>query len=125
MESRGYRSSISMNAMSFAILSCSGSSVRMRHTPRRTQHRSNHYSLDKQAKTRADGSRAVLKNHAKAGQRIEHILVNKQRQHLFDRRSLRRFLSALVSALGVSDRPFSVVFITDEIMRRYNYQYRG
>jgi probable rRNA maturation factor len=69
--------------------------------------------LDKQAKARADLS---------AGERT---LLNKQRSHQIDRRSVDRFLSTLASELEVPDRAFSVVFITDETMRRYNRDYRG
>ena len=38
---------------------------------------------------------------------------------------MRRFLATLVSELRVQERTFSVVLITDEVMRRYNLQYRG
>jgi len=65
--------------------------------------------LDKQANTRADG----------------WLVVNKQRKHPIDQRSLRRFLSVLVPELEVDGRSFSVVFIPDDLMRRYNQRYRG
>ena len=67
--------------------------------------------MDKQAKTPAEAG--------------EYILLNKQRKHSIDRREVRRFLSALVSELGVPDRGFAVVLITDGVMQRYNRQYRG
>ena len=55
----------------------------------------------------------------------EHIIINKQRKHPIDSRSVRRFLLRLVSELGVQDRAVSVVLITDSVMQRYNHQYRG
>ena len=55
----------------------------------------------------------------------EHILLNKQRKHAIDRGGVRRFLSALVTELEVRDRGFTVVLITDDVMQRYNRQYRG
>ena len=55
----------------------------------------------------------------------EHIIINKQRKHPIDSRSVRRFLLRLVSELGVQDRAVSVVLITDSVMQRYNRQYRG
>ena len=55
----------------------------------------------------------------------EHIIINKQRKHPIDSRSVRRFLLQLVSELGVQDRAVSVVLITDSVMQRYNRQYRG
>ena len=52
-------------------------------------------------------------------------LLNKQRRHAVKVTSLRRFLSSLTPELGIGNRPFSVVFITDEMMRDYNRRYRG
>jgi len=54
-----------------------------------------------------------------------YLLLNRQRRHAIDGRKVRRFLSAVVPELGVGDRPFSVVFTTDEEIRRYNRAYRG
>lgn len=54
-----------------------------------------------------------------------YLLINKQRKHAIDRRNVHRFLNELVPELGVQERGFSVVLITDEAMRRYNRQYRG
>jgi probable rRNA maturation factor len=54
-----------------------------------------------------------------------YILVNKQRTHAIDRKILRRFLRALVPELGIRRQSFSIVFITDEMIRCYNHQYRG
>jgi len=55
----------------------------------------------------------------------QYLLINKQRKHAIDSKSLRPFLSALVSELSIEDRAFSVVLITDDSMRQYNRQYRG
>ena len=38
---------------------------------------------------------------------------------------MRRFITTLASELGLHDREFSVVLITDRMMQRYNLQYRG
>jgi probable rRNA maturation factor len=53
------------------------------------------------------------------------LVINKQRKHTVDNAKLRRFLSSLVPALGVDRRAFSVVFVTDEKIRRLNRDYRG
>jgi probable rRNA maturation factor len=55
----------------------------------------------------------------------ERILVNKQRKHSIDTVRVRRFLSLLTPTLGIENRSFAVVFITDEQMRDYNRHYRG
>jgi probable rRNA maturation factor len=55
----------------------------------------------------------------------EYFLINKQRKHAISHAKLRRFLSSLAPELGVGDRSFSVVVITDEMMRSYNRKYRG
>ena len=57
--------------------------------------------------------------------RPSYLVINKQRRHAFNRSSLRRFLSTLTPELGIGDRSFSVVLITDETMRGYNRKYRG
>jgi probable rRNA maturation factor len=67
--------------------------------------------LDKQARTPAETG--------------EYILLNKQRKHAINRGGVRRFLTALVTELDVRDRGFTVVLITDDVMQRYNRQYRG
>lgn len=54
-----------------------------------------------------------------------YLVINKQRKHAIDGRKVRRFLSTLVVTLGVPDSSFSVVFVTDESIRRYNRDYRG
>jgi probable rRNA maturation factor len=71
--------------------------------------------LGKTAKTRVDGGHKAA----------EYSLINKQRKHAIERKTLRPFLSALVQDLNVADCSFSIVFITDEMMRQYNRQYRG
>jgi probable rRNA maturation factor len=63
-----------------------------------------------------DGSPAVGSAYA---------LINKQRKHSVDRRRVYRFLAELVPELGVQERGFAVVLITDEAMREYNRRYRG
>jgi probable rRNA maturation factor len=68
--------------------------------------------LGKQTKTPAETSAA-------------YILINKQRSHAIDRKTLRRFLHDLVPELGIAHKSFSIVFITDEMIRRYNNRYRG
>jgi probable rRNA maturation factor len=94
----------------------------MRHTPRKISRGNSHFSLDKQAKARVDLSGADARRLTLGGERI---LLNKQRNYTIDRRRVRRFLSALASELDAVDRAFSVVFITDQVMRRYNREYRG
>ena len=54
-----------------------------------------------------------------------YLVVNRQRKHAINGMKVRRFLSTLVPALGVDADTFSVVFITDEGIRRYNRDYRG
>jgi probable rRNA maturation factor len=53
------------------------------------------------------------------------IVLNKQRKHAVDRTKFYRFLSAVVGELGVADREFAVVLITDDAIRQYNRDYRG
>jgi probable rRNA maturation factor len=38
---------------------------------------------------------------------------------------LRTFVFSLVPVLGVEQSEFSIVFVTDDMMRRYNREYRG
>jgi probable rRNA maturation factor len=52
-------------------------------------------------------------------------VVNHQRKHAIDNGKLRHFLKSLVPELGLGRREFSVVFITDEKIRRMNRDYRG
>ncbi len=55
----------------------------------------------------------------------EFIVLNKQRVHPIDCREIRRFLGRLGPELGVAEREFSVVLITDAKMRTLNRDYRG
>jgi probable rRNA maturation factor len=57
--------------------------------------------------------------------RPSYLVINKQRRHAIDNRNLRRFLSSLTPELGIASSAFSVVLITDEMMRSYNRKYRG
>ena len=56
---------------------------------------------------------------------MQYLVINRQRKHSIDRAKVRRFLAPLVVTLGVEQSPFSVVFITDGRIRRYNREYRG
>lgn len=84
----------------------------MRYIPRKAWRGSNPFSLGRLTRTRAEDS---------AG----YILLNKQRTHAIDHKTLRRFLHQLVPELGIGRQSFSIVFVTDQMMRRYNNQYRG
>ena len=53
------------------------------------------------------------------------LILNRQRKHAINTPKLRKFLSTVVPELGVGDSEFSVVFVTDGAMRRYNRNYRG
>lgn len=55
----------------------------------------------------------------------KYLVINRQRKHAVDRAKLNRFLSTLVRELGLESNEFSVVLITDEMIRRYNRDYRG
>src|SRR5439155_2260744 len=57
--------------------------------------------------------------------RENFLIINKQRKHPIENGRLRRFLESLAPALGLQERGFSVVFLTDEKMRRFNRDYRG
>ncbi len=57
--------------------------------------------------------------------RRKFLFIDRQRRHAVDRAKLRRFLSSLVSQLGIEDREFSIVLINDDSMRQYNRRYRG
>ena len=54
-----------------------------------------------------------------------YTLINKQRTHAINRKALRGFLHELVPELGIRQQSFSIVFITDQMIQRYNDQYRG
>src|SRR5262245_33138156 len=100
--SKGYPSSTSTSETLSVIRWFNGSSEPMRHIPRKTWRGSNRFTLDKQATTRVDGRDT----------RSECFLINKQRKHAIDYRSVRGFLSVLAAGLGVEERGFSVVLIT-------------
>ena len=51
-------------------------------------------------------------------------LLNRQRKHRIDSDGVRRFLSGLLKEVGRPDASFSVVFVTDKVMRAYNLRYR-
>ena len=53
------------------------------------------------------------------------LVINKQRKHTVDNGKLRRFVASLVPELGMKRRTFSIVFVTDEKIRRLNRDYRG
>ena len=53
-----------------------------------------------------------------------YLVINRQRKHQIDTAKVRNFLSHVVSAVGVRNA-FSVVFMTDGMIRRYNRDYRG
>ena len=57
--------------------------------------------------------------------RENFLVINKQRQHAIENGRLRRFLASLVPELDVRERAFSVVFVTDERIRRFNREFRG
>ena len=52
-----------------------------------------------------------------------YLLLNRQRKHPVNRRELSGFLGRIVDHLRVGD-PFSVVLISDPVMRGYNNRYR-
>jgi len=51
-------------------------------------------------------------------------LLNRQRKHRIDSDGVRRFLSGLLKEVGRPEASFSVVFVTDKVMRAYNLRYR-
>ena len=53
-----------------------------------------------------------------------YYLLNRQRRHRIDADGIRRFLSGLVREVGRPEASFSVVFVTDKVMRGYNSRYR-
>jgi probable rRNA maturation factor len=52
-------------------------------------------------------------------------VVNNQRKHAINNGKLRHFLNGVIPELGIGRREFSVVFITDEKIRKFNRNYRG
>ena len=57
--------------------------------------------------------------------KTRYLVLNRQRKHAINGLQVRKFLSALVRQLGLDTATFSVVFITDGRIRRYNRDYRG
>jgi probable rRNA maturation factor len=53
------------------------------------------------------------------------LVLNRQRKHPINRPEIRRFLKALMNALQIADREFTVVFTTDAVIQDYNHRYRG
>ncbi len=56
---------------------------------------------------------------------MSFLIFNRQRQHRIDGRRVRSFLEQLSLELGIEGLSFSVVFITDDVIRKYNRNYRG
>jgi len=54
-----------------------------------------------------------------------YYLLNRQRAHRLDAGGIRRFLSGLSAQLGEPEAAFTVVFVTDKMMRSFNRRYRG
>jgi probable rRNA maturation factor len=55
----------------------------------------------------------------------EYLLINKQRKRLIDQRAIHEFLGSLLGELRLENSTFSIVFVTDAVMKRYNKKYRG
>jgi probable rRNA maturation factor len=53
------------------------------------------------------------------------LILNRQRRYRINIREIRCFVHELSSALPVKKKLFSIVFITDQAIRRYNRDYRG
>jgi len=56
---------------------------------------------------------------------VNYLVLNRQRKHSVDSRRLRQFIGKLTAQLQIPDASFSVVLITDQVMRGYNRDYRG
>lgn len=54
-----------------------------------------------------------------------YLILNRQRKYAINIARLRKFLPSLIPELGVENATFSVVFVTDGTIRRYNRDYRG
>jgi probable rRNA maturation factor len=57
--------------------------------------------------------------------KCSYLILNRQRKHAINTARLRKFVATLIPELGVENAEFSVVFVTDGIIRRYNRDYRG
>jgi probable rRNA maturation factor len=53
------------------------------------------------------------------------LVLNRQRKHPVRTAAVRAFLVKLSTALNLPTLEFSVVFVTDAVMRGYNRDYRG
>jgi len=53
-----------------------------------------------------------------------YLVINRQRKRAIDGAKVRRFLTKLTQNLEV-EKAFSAVFVTDEVIRQYNRDYRG
>src|SRR5207247_10350913 len=106
---REFRSFISMREMSSVIRSYSGLSGLMIHLAHRTPRCRSSCNSDKM----------------QLPLRENFLIINKQRKHPIENGRLRRFLKSLAPALGLQKRGFSVVFLSDEKIRRFNRDYRG
>jgi probable rRNA maturation factor len=62
---------------------------------------------------------------ANEGEGFTFQVLNKQRKHQIERRTILAFLRSMVRELQIENRSFTVVFITDSAMRDYNRRYRG
>ncbi len=71
------------------------------------------------------GARSLAVSSAPPGsKRHSFLLLNRQRKHAVDRRSLLAFVRAIADELG-PEREFSVVLVSDPRMTAYNRHYRG
>lgn len=61
---------------------------------------------------------------AESAESEPYLLINRQRKHRVDRARMLDFLSRLIGHL-LPGAPFSVVLVSDRIIRQYNRDYRG
>ena len=61
---------------------------------------------------------------AESAESEPYLLINRQRKHRIDRARMLDFLSRLIGHL-LPGAPFSVVLVSDRIIRQYNRDYRG
>lgn len=55
----------------------------------------------------------------------QYLIINRQRRRRINAPPIRQMLHGLTADLDVAGKAFSVVFITDAAIQRYNRQYRG
>ncbi len=72
----------------------------------------------------AAGSRNRAGPHDGSPASAPYALLNRQRMHRVDRGRILGFLDRLTSHLE-TDRPFTVVLVSDSVIERYNRRYRG